>query len=275
MDAPRAAAPARRDHGRVAFLLCRSPGHRLGERVTHAAARWIPGLGSYLKWRSHVRKILPWVAAALLVLGAAFGFGYFAGHRAGSDSGSKSLAAAAAKFDGDLAKLRGDLAAAQEQSAESKETASEQARSSQSTVQALSGAIQSDERSSSTSSAQSQVVQGALTSSVQASTQTSDSLTVALAMSASLKTDFDDYRRKAEAEIFWWRSAALVSAGAAAGALAVAARALWCRRRGGYGVDLGGRWHLSSYPAAALVGCTAEALSAGIYELGHRMFRWW
>ncbi|MGO8696013.1 MAG: hypothetical protein ACLQMF_20305 [Rectinemataceae bacterium] len=67
-----------------------------------------------------MRKILPWVAAALLVLGAAFGFGYFAGHRAGSDSGSKSLAAAAAKFDGDLAKLRGDLAAAQEQSAESK-----------------------------------------------------------------------------------------------------------------------------------------------------------
>ncbi len=124
-----------------------------------------------------------------------------------------SLTATLQSCEATLLQLRSNLQS-------QKQTASEQARSSQSTVQALSGAIQSDERSSSTSSAQSQVVQGALTSSVQASTQTSDSLTVASAMSASLKTDFDDYRRKAEAEIFWWRSAALVSAGAAAGALA-------------------------------------------------------
>lgn len=103
---------------------------------------------------------------------------------------------------------------------EQKQTASAQAQSSQSTALALSGAIQSDAQSSSASSAQSTKVQGALSSSVQASTQTSDSLTAASAMSASLKTDFDDYRRKAAAEIFWWRSAALISAGTAAGALA-------------------------------------------------------
>jgi hypothetical protein len=73
---------------------------------------------------------------------------------------------------------------------------------------------------------------------------------VAEAVPKAVNIALADYSRRIEWAVTGWRVFAIAASGAALG-------------------------ELYQGPRGALIGCTAGVLSAGIYELGHRLFRIW
>jgi|GEM_PF-6606002 len=116
--------------------------------------------------------------------------------------------------------------------------------------QSLQATVTASSAQSESLSDQSNEVQKTLDSSVQASSKTASSLDALSRTNTSLQTGFDNYRVLAERRVSPWRAAAIISAGAAAGALA-------------------------DGPRGALWGAAGGALGDGVYELGRRIFHWW
>jgi len=85
---------------------------------------------------------------------------------------------------------------------------------------------------------------------IQAASQAAAETAVKEAVPKAVNIALADYSRRIEWTVTGWRVFALAASGAFAG-------------------------QIIQGPRGALVGCTAGALSAGIYELGHRLFRIW